>query len=79
MALAAAQEMLSKKPEVNNKATETDPPDLKSELHTLRSSHHSALVELASLRTAAARGQGEAEQKAQLLRRELEAERQHSR
>ncbi len=71
--------MLSKKPEVENRATETDSPDLESELHTLRSSHHSVLVELASLQMAAARVEKEAEEKAQHLKKELEVERQHYR
>ncbi len=52
---------------------------LESELTELRSRHHSALVELASLRTARARDEGEAEKRARAARAELEAERQHSR
>ncbi len=79
MALAAAQEVLSKQSQVENKATETDPPELESELHSLRSSHQAVLVELASLQNAATRVEKEAEQKTQHLRKELEVERQHSR
>ncbi len=61
LALAAAYEILSKQPHVESKATETNPAELETELHSLRSSRE------------------EAEQKVEYFKRELEAERRHSR